>query len=107
MEALAVNGHKFPQLQTINLQYNKITDAGLEALAVNGHKFPQLQTIYLWDNQITDAGLEALAVNGHKFPQLQEINLWRNKISGKFNNQLLDDIFAHKQYGKSRIKVVC
>jgi hypothetical protein len=37
-------------------------------LAVNGHKFPQLQRIDLADNEITDAGLEALAVNDHKFP---------------------------------------
>jgi hypothetical protein len=47
---LAVNGHKFPQLQEIDLGDNKITDAGLEALAVNGHKFPQLQEIHLRDN---------------------------------------------------------
>jgi hypothetical protein len=48
--ALAVNGHKFQQLQEIYLQYNKITDAGLEALAVNGRKFPRLQIISLGDN---------------------------------------------------------
>jgi hypothetical protein len=52
----------------------------LEALAVNGHKFPQLQKIYLSNNKITDAGLEALAVNGNKFPHLQEIYLGGNKI---------------------------
>jgi hypothetical protein len=58
----------FKQVKSIQINFNKITDAGLEALAVNGHKFPQLQTIDLRYNQITDAGLEALAVNGHKFP---------------------------------------
>jgi hypothetical protein len=55
----------------------------LEAFAVNGHKFPQLQIIELESNFITDAGLEALAVNGHKFPQLQTIDLLGNKISQK------------------------
>ena len=107
MEALAVNGHKFSQLPRIDLSNNQITDAGLEALAVNGHKFSQLQTINLYSNEITDAGLEALAVNGHKFLQLQEINLRGNKMSGKFNNRLLDEIFADKQYGESKIKVLC
>jgi hypothetical protein len=45
LEALAVNGHKFPQLQEINLEYTQITDAGVEALAVNGHMFPHLREI--------------------------------------------------------------
>jgi hypothetical protein len=102
---LAVNDHKFAQLQVISLSENQITDAGLEALAVNGHKFPQLQKINLSENQITDAGLEALAVNGHKFPQLQKIYLQGNEISGKFDKIFLDEIFADKQYGKSKIKV--
>jgi hypothetical protein len=49
--------------------------------------------------------LEALAVNGHKFAQLKIIYLGGNEISGEFNNRLLNEIFADKEYGKSTIKV--
>jgi hypothetical protein len=83
---------------------NEITDAGLKALAVNGHKFLQLQGIHLSSNEITDAGLEALAVNGHKFPQLQIISLGHNQISYELD-RYLKDIFPDKELGDSKIRV--
>jgi hypothetical protein len=52
LKALAVNGHKFPQLKTIDLRSNKIAGAGLEALAGNGYAFLQLQKIALGNNSI-------------------------------------------------------
>ncbi len=61
MKALAKNGHKFQQLQIIDLGFNKITDEGLKALVDNGHEFPKLQSIYLKNNQITDARLKKWA----------------------------------------------
>ena len=47
-----------------------MTDKGLQALARNGHKFPNLQKLNLWCNKITDIGLRALTENGHRFPNL-------------------------------------
>lgn len=54
---------------------------GLEALTENGHKFQNLQYIELKNNEITDVGLEALAVNGQNFQNLQEVWLGYNQIS--------------------------
>jgi hypothetical protein len=67
LEALAVNGHKFPQLQTINLENNKITDGGFKALVGNGYKFPQLKKIILSNNLIKDTGLKKCATEKCKF----------------------------------------
>ncbi len=56
MKALAKNGAKFPSLQYIYLDNNKITDDGVKFLVKHGLKFPNLKAIDLHDNQITDAG---------------------------------------------------
>ena len=50
----------FPNLSTINLTDNQITDAGLRALAEHADKFKNLSWIDLRNNKITDAGLKVI-----------------------------------------------
>jgi hypothetical protein len=64
----------------------------LKALADKAQHLPNLQTIHLGWNKITDAGLKALADKAQHLFNLQTINLKNNKITSAFKSKIVSEM---------------
>ena len=70
-----------PQLQSLDLAWNKISDTGMQALATHLKNCPNLQSLNFKYNDLGDAGMKALAPNLKNCPQLQSLNLDLKNLS--------------------------
>ena len=74
VEAIA-NQTKWPQLKSLNLSYNDITDEGIRILSQGN--WLQLEILHLEGIKITSTGVEAII---DKWPKLKLLNLSSNNI---------------------------
>jgi internalin A len=84
-----------PQLETLYLQWAKVSDAGMKELAA----LPKLHTLDLYGCEITDKGVKELAA----VPQLRHLGLCSNRWITK---QALNELKAFKQLQSVNLRYV-